>query len=77
VELRYDAELGVYLVVGVRDLYYLDAVYYRLEGDRWSVGSRAGGPWKVVERGKVPPGLRSKHRHKHKDKHRGHGRPAV
>jgi len=60
VELRFDSELGVYVVVGESNLYYLSGVFYRLGAEGWAVAIQYDGPWQAVAREKLPPGLRSK-----------------
>lgn len=60
VVLRFDSELGVYVVVGESNLYFLNGVYYRSSPDGWAVAIEYDGPWQAVSREALPPGLRSK-----------------
>lgn len=60
VELRFDSELGVYVVVGEKNRYYLNGVYYLLTVEGWSVAIEYDGPWQRVSTEKLPPGLRSR-----------------
>lgn len=73
-ELVYDARLGVYLVVGLKDHFFHDGHYYRRTAASWEVSGDVGGPWVVVGTSRLPAGLRA-HRAKHG---RGgpHGHPA-
>ncbi len=63
-DLVFDADLGVYVVVGLADVWFLDGSYFRLMGDRWEVGVEVGGPWRVASVGVVPVRLYEK-RHPH------------
>lgn len=63
-DLRYDAGLGVYAVVDLRDVWFLDGSYFRIVGDRWEVAVAAGGPWRLAARTAVPVRLYEK-RHPH------------
>lgn len=61
VEIEFDAELGVYLVVGHLDHYFFDDRYYRRSKKRWEAGPRMEGPWSPIEEADLPPGLRDEH----------------
>jgi hypothetical protein len=63
-DLVFDTELGVYVVVGLRDVWFLDGSYFRLSGENWEIGLDVGGPWQVAAVGAVPGRLREK-RHPH------------
>ncbi len=62
-ELRFDAELGVYTVVDLPRHYYLDGQYLRWSGGRWSASTHLDGPWKTRAAKRVPPGLQKKSGH--------------
>lgn len=59
-ELVYDAEYGLYVVVGMPHHYYWDGRFYRLCDSRWEVSLHIGSGWSVAAGEAVPPGLRSK-----------------
>lgn len=62
VDFIYPEALGFYVAVGVPyDLFYMRNRYYLFRDGRWFSASRNHGPWVVVERRDLPPGLR---RHK-------------
>ena len=79
-ELRFDSNLGVYVVVGLTEVYFSNDSFIRLRGDGWQVSASLDGPWDARAEDRIPPGLRSKHHakkhekhHKHKGKAKGHG----
>jgi hypothetical protein len=77
VELVFDSGLGVYMVVGMPDIYFWEGVYLRMEGGVWSSCAQIDGAWKPYPVSSVPPGLRAKHKHGGKPGHagkHGHGR---
>ena len=64
VELMYDADIDVYVVVGYEDCWYTAGQYFRLGDHRWEWSVNVEGPWKVVaHESDVPPGLRHPHGH--------------
>jgi hypothetical protein len=63
-DLVFDSELGVYVVVGLPDLWFLDGSYFRWYGERWEMGVHVDGPWRVAPEDHVPGRLREK-RHPH------------
>ena len=63
-DLRYDAALGVYVVVGFPELWFLDGSYFRWYGERWEMGVDVDGPWRAARVEAVPVQLREK-RHPH------------
>src|SRR5262245_10944020 len=63
-DLVFDSELGVYAVVGLTDVWYLDGSYFRIRGDRWEIGVDTHGPWRVAQANAVPGRLYAK-RHPH------------
>jgi hypothetical protein len=67
VELVFDADLDVYVVVGRPGVYFRGDDYYCLRGGEWWRGSRWNGPWAVVVVDDLPPGLRKKYA-------KGHGK---
>ena len=62
-ELRFDAELGVYVVVDLPLHYYLDGQYLRWDQDRWFGSTHLDGPWEIHPLTRLPPGLRIQHGH--------------
>jgi hypothetical protein len=59
VELVFDRELGVFLVVGLSGTYFSGDFYYRQEtGGRWERSGRLDGDWVGIVETALPPGLR-------------------
>ena len=67
-EIRYDARLGVYAVVGFPDLYFLNNIYYRYDYDHWYWTHALGRSWCYCNDGDLPPGLAKKYKHGKKHK---------
>lgn len=63
-DLVFDSELGVYAVVGLSNVWFLDGSYFRISGEHWEVSVGAGGPWRVAAVSAVPVHLYEK-RHPH------------
>ncbi|NNL65807.1 MAG: hypothetical protein HKP30_06170 [Myxococcales bacterium] len=57
-ELAFDTSLGVYVVIGLPDVFWSDGWYHRRSGDRWQRSGSADGPWFDSRWEAVPPGLR-------------------
>ncbi len=74
VELVFDADIDVYVVVGHPNHYHDGERYYRRTGGRWQMSTSLDGVWITASMREVPPGLHGK-RAKSKPK-RGHGPPA-
>ena len=60
-DLVFDAELGVYVVVGLRDVWFLDDSYFRISGDHWEVSVGTPDRWRVMAVSAVPVKLKAKH----------------
>ena len=77
VEVVFDRELGVFIVVGLRGTYFWADFYYRQEsGGRWERCDRLDGAWVGIVETSLPPGLRGWHgapRSGLPAKARGHG----
>lgn len=74
VEVVFDSECGVYVVVGFERHFWLDGHYYRFCNGRWEASVSIGSGWKAAEIEKLPPGLRGKYKAKHASKtHPGRG----
>src|SRR6266567_9525840 len=59
VDFVYPPELGFYVAVGVPyDLFYVQNNYYLFRDGRWLRASHSRGPWMVMQRRDLPPGLR-------------------
>ncbi|MBM4382278.1 MAG: hypothetical protein FJ091_02800 [Deltaproteobacteria bacterium] len=63
-DLVFDSALGVYVVVDLRDVWFLDGSYFRIVGDRWEIAVGASGPWRALAYERVPAKLYKK-RHPH------------
>jgi hypothetical protein len=59
-ELRFDRTLGVYVVAGYADHFYVDGRFLRLRTGRWETSPRLDGPWRAVSARSLPPGLARK-----------------
>ncbi|MCI0651221.1 MAG: hypothetical protein L0Z55_05000 [Planctomycetes bacterium] len=58
VELRFDVETEVYVVVEQPGCYFHDGSFYRAHGGGWEMSISIEGPWSVAVVDKVPHGLR-------------------
>lgn len=55
--------LGFYVAVGIPyDMFYIGNTYYLYRDNNWYRGPNYGGPWRVIDRDRLPPGLR-KHKY--------------
>ena len=63
-DLVFDSALGVYAVIDLRDVWFLDGSYFRISGERWEIAAGASGPWRAVSVERVPARLYAK-RHPH------------
>jgi hypothetical protein len=63
VNLVYDAEIGVYLVMGHDHCYFHKDSFYRFTNGSWEVSVGIDGKWRTIPGKKVPPGLKKKHAH--------------
>jgi len=59
VEIAFDTQIGVYVVVELPGNYWLDDRYYRKGASGWVVSGSFDGPWAVCPPGDLPAGLRS------------------
>jgi hypothetical protein len=59
--LCFDADLGVYAVVGSRDVYFFDDAFLRFAAGRWEGSDEPFGPWRAIPTEWVPIRLRVKH----------------
>ena len=58
VELVYDSQRGVYVVIDFPNHYYFKGHYYRLGEIQWEIGVNLEGPWEYISYDKLPEGLR-------------------
>lgn len=74
VELVFDSNLGLYVVVGIEDVFFHHDHFYRAIHGAWHRSVRPDRGWVLIQTAKLPPGLAKKQRHqsKHKKKHRRH-----
>jgi len=71
-DLRFDAKLGVYIVVGQADIYFYDGWFIRIHNGAWQVSARLGGDWQDRSAKWIPSGLRVKYdTRKRSDRGRG------
>ena len=76
VELRYDAGLGVYLVVGHPRHYFRGELFYRQLNLSWAASAGIDGPWWTIAVDDVPLGLR-RSRAKKRREHPMRGAPPL
>jgi hypothetical protein len=75
VEMVFDAEVGVWVVVGHRHHYHDGQHYFRWTDGEWMVSLQLDHGWVVIANRDVPPRLVAKHAGKqHKGKKKGHHR---
>ena len=75
VDLVFDSGLGVYLVVGLADHFFLHDQFYRRSGGEWFVSAELGHGWTAVGSSVLPKGLgKAKRAKKHKQAHKKHGK---
>ena len=63
VDLVYDTEIGVYLVMGHDHCYFHKDRFYRRTNGSWQVSIELGGKWSTIPDKKVPPGLEKKYQY--------------
>ncbi len=74
VEVVFNTDCGVYVVVGLEKHFWLDGRYYRFYNGQWELSMTIDGGWRLVDGGTLPPGLRGKYKTKHvSKKHPGRG----
>jgi len=59
VDVAFDSQLGVYVVLSVPDQYWLDQLYYRKRAEDWFVSPGLDGPWSTCAAADLPEGLRA------------------
>jgi hypothetical protein len=73
-ELEYHSDLGVYVVIGLPNYYFIDGIYYKHTEHGWYSSHDVDKDWKKYTKDVLPGNLHKKHDHKkghgkHKDKH--------
>lgn len=68
VDLRYDTKLGLYVVIGHRDTWFVDDLYLRWTKGAWQSSVRIGGNWAAMSVEKIPESLRHAKAKKQKNK---------
>jgi len=61
VEIVYDSDLGVYVVLGHPNNYYYDGHYLRVVGGIWQMTAEFDGVWVTARGSAVPNSLRSRY----------------
>jgi len=69
-DIRYDANLGVYIVMDLPNHYYFDDNFYRYHSGRWYYSHDLEKHWRHYDGHKLPPGLAKKYRHEDNGRHR-------
>jgi hypothetical protein len=62
VEVVFDTDCGVYVVVGLDKHFWLDGRYYRFYNGQWELSMTIDGGWRSVDIETLPPGLRGKYK---------------
>jgi hypothetical protein len=77
-ELVFDADLDVYVVLGHPEHYHHGGTWLRWRDGRWELATEFGGVWVRASNEDVPPKLRRKmaKRHRGRGHGKGHGWPA-
>ena len=70
-DIRYDANLGVYVVLDLPNHYFYNDHYYRFHSGHWYYSRDLDEHWRRYDERKLPPGLAKKYRREDKDWHRG------
>jgi hypothetical protein len=73
-DLVYDANLGVYIVLGFTDYYFLDDIYYHHRHDGWYYSRDFDRDWRQYKDKRLPPGLAKKYRDRDRDNGRDYDR---
>ncbi len=60
VELVFDSEIGVYVVVGRSDHYYHEGYFYRCINGQWEISAQPDSGWAFVAEASLPSGLKIK-----------------
>jgi hypothetical protein len=63
-DLRYDAGLGVYVVLGYDDHFFLDDLYFRYRSGHWQASASLDDGWRDCDENRVPSNLRYNKRYK-------------
>lgn len=58
VQLVFDSDLGVYIVVDLPNHYYWDGHYLRIQGSQWYASASLEGDWERRSDESLPPGLK-------------------
>ena len=67
-DLRLDERLGVFIVLGLTNTYFLDDNFFEFRDGRWFVAKNVKGPWKKAKKGRIPVALFDFHRGKDRGK---------
>ncbi|MCF7809105.1 MAG: hypothetical protein K9N38_11360 [Candidatus Marinimicrobia bacterium] len=60
IEMTYDSNLGIYIVVGYTGYYYYDGIYYRKQNNQWESSKDLKKDWKKSSKHGMPKGLKNK-----------------
>ena len=69
-DLRFDANLGVYVVVDLPNHYFFNDRYYRFHRGYWYYSRDLNGKWRHYKGRKLPPGLAKKYGYEEHGQHR-------
>ena len=73
-DLRYDANLGVYVILDMPNHYFYHDNYYRYHRGRWYYSHDLKEHWRTYDERRLPPGLARKYHHDkdERDRNRDH-----
>jgi len=74
VELEFDSGLGVYVVLQIPGVYFLNDLYIRLSDGEWEVAINFNGPWRIAKDKEIPFTLKKAKAKGHRGKGYGKNR---
>ncbi|MBW2233436.1 MAG: hypothetical protein JRH17_23905 [Deltaproteobacteria bacterium] len=63
-DLVFDTNLGVYVVVSLPNRYYWNGYYLRIDGSQWYASTNLDSGWELRSDDSLPPGLKKQKKHK-------------
>ncbi|MCF7825676.1 MAG: hypothetical protein K9N29_03415 [Candidatus Marinimicrobia bacterium] len=59
-EMTFDSNLGIYIMMSYPSYYYWDGTYYRINNNQWESSKDVKKHWKKINKQKLPKGLKNK-----------------
>ena len=71
-DLRFDTDVGAYLLINMPGIYFYGDHYIRFYNDRWQVTTRLNNTWRAARQNDIPRKLKTRHakKHQHRNEHR-------